>query len=167
MTDVTFNGISVRATVDEYPHLDYLGEYRSEPGPDDRTIDRQARGDQGRHEARYFVAPYSDEEAGAEGAVEQNYQRAEAYGTEWLSLGLHAVADLTITLDNGQQVHQSIKSGGIWGVESDGDAEYLAEHARAEVHEVLAILDALGVDYPDDLTADYIGDANLKGTVEV
>lgn len=163
MADVTLDGVRIRVYIDEHPQLDYLGEYTNEPGPDDRTIDRQARGDQGRGEHRYFVAPRWTEKWEH---VEQNYERMESYGAGWLCLGLRAVADLTVHLDNGKTLTTSVESGGIWGVESDSD-EAIEQWSKEEFAEVRSELEELGVDTPANIWADFTGDYPVGDSVLV
>src|SRR5688500_10376303 len=57
------------------PDLSHFGEYSDVPGDDDKTIDRQERGDQWRNEHRYFIAALSGENTGNPESVEQDYQR--------------------------------------------------------------------------------------------
>jgi len=39
--------VSDKRILDDSPDTSYLGEYSSQPGPDERTIDREAEGDSG------------------------------------------------------------------------------------------------------------------------
>lgn len=132
--------VEVKREVDDCPDLSYLGEYTSQPGDDDKTIDREERGDRGRHEYRYFVAAMSGEDTGNPESVEQDYRRMEDYNrNEWCMLGITAVAQVSL---NG--VIQTIHSGGIWGIESDSDKDYLEEMAQEQLNELREQLKAIG-----------------------
>lgn len=152
MPNVTITDITIEAEIDQDPPLDYLGEYRSQPGPEDRTVDRAARGDQGRGEHRYFIAPEWVENPEH---VEQNYQRAESYGVHWWSLGIHAVAHIDV---GGRHVG-TVKSGGLWGVGSDSGEEHLESVARDELADLYRILADMGLDVPDSIEPTWSGDA--------
>lgn len=125
--------------VDECPDSSYLGEYRTTPGKDDVTIDRKERGDMDRNQFRYFIAAMSPEESGNKDSVEADYERMERLQRgDWCYLNVCAVASVYV---NG--VHQTIRSGGCGGIESDSDASYFDDMRResfAELREVLADL---------------------------
>ena len=54
-------------------------------------------------------------------------------------VGISAEAEIVV---NG--VCQTITSGGLWGIESDSDHQYLVEVEQEEVDQLKAILQALG-----------------------
>lgn len=138
---ISIESIRVVTEPDDMADFSYLGEFTDAPGPDDRTIDRQARGTQARGEHRYFVAAHSPETTGNPASVEQDWHRAEAYGDEWHMVGIRAVATLTI-----RGVRQTLTSGGLFGVESDADDSYLQEVALEELADLRDTLAALDVD---------------------
>lgn len=118
---------------DTDPDLSYLGEYSDKPAK--HSIDRKACGDQGRNEFRYFNLGTGDPED-----LEEDYKRMEAYNAqEWGMCGVWAEAEICV---NG--VIQTIKSGGLWGIESDSDEAYFVETEQAELHELTKILAKLG-----------------------
>ncbi len=125
---------------DSDPDLSWMGEYVDQPGADDVTVDRKARGDAGQRDLRYFVAAMSGEETGNPASVERDYQRMEAYNRgEWYMFFCQAVAMVSI---NG--VMQIITSGGMSGVDSDCGQADLDEVAAQEHGELRSILDNLG-----------------------
>jgi hypothetical protein len=132
--------VRVKREVDTDPDLSYLGEYSRTAGPN--AIDRQERGDMAHGELRYFNAAMSGEETGNPESPEQDYQRCEDYNRQgWCMLGITAVAKVVV---NG--VIQTVTSGGLWGIESDGGEEYFREVADEELAELRDILVALGFD---------------------
>lgn len=132
--------IDVKTYHDDSPDTSYLGEYSRNAGNEDKTIDRQARGDMGHGEFRYFVAAMSGEDTGNPQSVEQDYQRMEAFNAgNWHFIGVRAYAEIVI---NG--VIQTITSGGLWGIESDSDVDYIKEVAKEQLYELTEQLQALG-----------------------
>lgn len=122
--------------------LSYLGEYSNKPGAADVTIDRAARGDMGCGEYRYFVAAMSGDESGNPASVEQDYARAEAYNRgDWHMCGVYATAKVTLA---GSDVIQTLRSGGLYGIESDSGADYFAEVGKDECDALRAELAACG-----------------------
>ena len=74
--------------------------------------------------------------------VEQNYQRCEAYNRgDWHMIGIIAKAEI-VTLGD---ICQTIRSGGLWGVESDSGQAYLDEVAQEELAQLRAELGSLGL----------------------
>jgi hypothetical protein len=124
---------------DDSPDLSWIGEYTSSPGPDDRTIDREERGDRERGQHRYFVAAMSGEESGNPASVEEDYKRMESYGDGWNMMFLYATAAVYV-----KGVRQTIQSGGVGGVESDCGADHLAEMRAEQLSELSGILESLG-----------------------
>lgn len=123
--------VRIRQETDTDPDLSFLGEYTSKPGRPECTIDREARGDQGRNEFQYFVAANSGEETGNPESVEQDYQRMEAYNRgDWHMVGVWAEARVQLT---DQGAVQTIRSGGLWCIESDSEDGYLDEVEREEL----------------------------------
>lgn len=107
--------------------LSWIGKYADQAGPDDRTIDREERGDTRRRgDYRYFIAAMSGEDTGNPESVEQAYKRMEDYGHGWYTLGIRARVTLDIPHGKGY-IPQTIKSPGLWGIESDSEEGYFAE----------------------------------------
>jgi hypothetical protein len=142
--------ITIKRMADEHGEADYLGVYSSTPGPEARTIDREARGDCGRHEHRYFIAANSPEETGNPESVEQDYKRMEAgMRGEWCLIGIRAEAEVHLTGDTVQR----ITFGGLWGIESDSEENYFKQIETEELANLNAELLAIG------FTADEIKEA--------
>jgi hypothetical protein len=62
------------------------------------------------------------------------------YNDEWTFLGVYVEADLLVA-----GTVQTIRSAGLWGIESNSGNEYLDGVAEEEYDELLGILEALGV----------------------
>ena len=124
--------------VDNDPDLSYLGEYSNDECA--TSIDRQERGDMGRHEYRYFTPAMTGDETGNPESPEQDYQRMESYNRGgWCCKGVRAVAEVIV---NGTIQH--IQSGGLWGIESDSERSYFEEVAAEQLAELADILTELG-----------------------
>lgn len=137
----SIRSIKVQVLADESPDTSWLGEYANEPGAEDRTIDREERGDMGRGEYRYFVAANSGEDTGNPESVEQDYQRMESLNRgAWSFVGIRAVAEVV----SGQGIIQRISSAGLWGIESDSDSDMLEQTADEQIAELRAELESFG-----------------------
>lgn len=134
--------VRIEKRADASGDISHLGKYTDEPGPADRTIDREERGDRGRGEYRYFVAALSAEETGNPESVEQDYARAEAYHRrEWGMVGIIAAAEICLP---GSAIVQRITSGGLWNIESDSSAEHFEEIEGEQLGELEEELGRLG-----------------------
>jgi hypothetical protein len=102
------------------------------------------RGDQGRNEYRYFNGPienYNGESPeDIRKYVRQDYERMESLNHgDWCFIGIRAEARVQVFDDTWQE----ITSGGLWGTESDSDADYLKsieDEQLAELREQLAAI---------------------------
>lgn len=134
--------IKVRRELDDSPDLSDLGEYTDKPS--ETTVDRGESAVR-RGEYRYFQP--------ATEYAEQDYRRMEAYDRgDWHMIGIYAVAKIQAT-ENGPI--QTIRSGGLWGIESDSDDEYLVEVAAEQLAKLRVELLALGV------TEDQLADCEV------
>lgn len=136
----TIRHVRFRVETDDSPDLSFLGNYQSNPGPNDKTIDRQERGDMERGQHRYFVACNSGEETGNPNSVEEDYQRMEALDRgDWCMMYCYAEAEIVLC-----GVIQTIRSGGLGGVESDSEDGYFDEIKKDELDHLKNILQGLG-----------------------
>lgn len=70
----------------------------------------------------------------------QDYERMESLNAgNWGFIGVQAEAQIEI-----DGISQTITSGGLWGIESDSGAEYLAGVAEEELNELRTQLHAIG-----------------------
>lgn len=161
-TDITLKSVAIETIIDDHPDLSYLGEFRDSPGPVEKTIDRYERGVVRTGDYRYFVAQHGPEETGNPDSVEEDWQRMEAYGSEWWSIGIKAIATIRVT-----GVTQTLTSDGVWGVESDSPDEYLERIAQTELNELRAVLDGIGIDVPDQLMDSRTTSFPVEGTISL
>ncbi len=62
---------------------------------------------------------------------------------EWCLIGIQAEAEIIIVRD-GTAIGHTLRSGGLWSVESDSDADYLASIYAEECEALLADIAMLG-----------------------
>ena len=73
--------------------------------------------------------------------VRQDYERMESlHRGQWGFIGIQAEADITLA----DGLSQTITSGGLWGIESDSDKEYIQSVEAEELSELRKQLEALG-----------------------
>jgi hypothetical protein len=110
-------------------------------------------GDMGRHEYRYFNASFNyvtKDGNPADGLTPeeirkytwQDYERLERLNAgDWCYLGIRASADIQ-TLSSGPIQH--IRSGGLYGIESDSDRAYIESVEKEELADLREQLQSLG-----------------------
>jgi hypothetical protein len=106
------------------------------------------RGDAERGEFRYFngcVENYKGESPeDIRKYVRQDYERMERLQRgDWCFVGIRAEAEILIPSGDASIV-QEITSGGLWGVESDSDRDYLSEIETEELASLREQLRAVG-----------------------
>jgi len=74
----------------------------------------------------------------------QDYKRMTDYGNGWACVGVRAEARIAIPNGNGSATLQTIKSGGLWGIESDSGDDYFTEVGNDELADLKTQLHALG-----------------------
>ena len=162
---ITIESVSVKHVHDENPDLSWLGEFIWKT-PDKSDLNR---GNIIPHETDrdgrcYFVPQINVEnhradlvkmgysrgtaESMAREYVKQDYRRLRDYGDGWVSLGIIAEAVVSYPIGGGNRRLETLTSGGLWGVESDG-GEYLEEIEKEQINELKGHLEAFGVDISD------------------
>jgi hypothetical protein len=162
--------VTIRRILDTNPDTSYLGEYSNKRESEfsiDRAEDSGERecdctlGTLGHNEYRWFnpgsvekfdpLATWipTDLEGSARQvywyqAMKQNaiqdFERMESLQNQnWYYLGIRAEAEIQV-----EGISQDISSGGLWGIESDSDREYLEEIERDELADLKGILKGLG-----------------------
>lgn len=160
--------------LDDNPDTSWLGEYSSKPG--ENAIDREANGDMQRGELRYFnPAQHHDvdgwdhvsdlavlnayakqiqagyQELSRNAMIEalnasyreSDYQRMESLQRgDWNFVGITARAQVILS----GSLIQNIRSGGLWGIESDSDEEHFEEVRQGQLAELGRELEAVGFD---------------------
>ena len=144
--------VRIEHKADESPDLSFLGELTDSPESgaiirigehagkfvselsEDDCLPERCR------EYRFFVPAMTGDQTGNPESPKQDFERMEAYNRgDWQMLGIIAKAEIFNPVTN---CTQTIRSGGLWGVESDG-GEYLKEVAKEQLSELQAELQAL------------------------
>lgn len=123
---------------DSSPDLSHLGEYHGEPRQG--SFDRKELGDWKRNQYQYFTPAMSGEETGNPDSPKQDYERMEAYNRgDWHCVGVYCSATAIV-----RGVAVTIRSDGLWGIESDSSPEHFAEVEGEELAEIRKQLGSLG-----------------------
>lgn len=82
----------------------------------------------------------------------QDAQRIQAYNRgHWGMVGIRAKAEIMVPsgINGGYITIVTIKSPGLWGIESDSDESYFAEEYRNQVDELKTIIEAIRGNVPE------------------
>lgn len=162
----TIRKIEIKNEADDYPDLSYIGT----------LTDEYTEGILDLHEERitttswsprYFVPAYSEAErikdmsegatrrpesaikTIAHQAVIDDAKRILHHGEDWYLMGITAEAEVVYETDPGTFRISKFSSGGIWGVESDGEPGYLNELKNEELADLRRHLERFNVDTSD------------------
>lgn len=83
----------------------------------------------------------SDEEMGEGFEDASNQRKIDYHNGEWEMMGVYVTADVT---GNGL-ASITVRSAGLWGIESDSGPEYFEEVAHEQIAEVVNELRAMGI----------------------
>ena len=90
-------------------------------------------------------APKSKRIANKIESVTVHYARMESANRgDWCMVGVRAEAEISIPTGPGYSTLQTIHSGGLWGIESNSGADYIASVEKDELDNLRAQLTALG-----------------------
>lgn len=144
--------VRIETVGDDDPDLSYLGEFTNDPSPEafirygehsgkqvkdlgeDDSLPEKGR------EYRFFLPGMTAEQTGNPESPKQDWRRMEDYGNGWSMVGI--IAKAVIQTESG--ISQTLRSGGIWGVESDISKEYVAELEKEELSALHRELENLG-----------------------
>lgn len=141
----TLKSITIKHYIDDNPDTSFLGEYSNRRAK--FSFDRKVLGDMGRNEYRYFNPGINPLEGKTQSERKelykyalQDYERMESLNKgNWWFIGIKAEA--TIIINN---VIQTISSGGLWGIESGSDRDYIKDIEKEELNNLVEQLKELG-----------------------
>jgi hypothetical protein len=89
----------------------------------------------------------------------QDRERLARFGDTWVTEGCQAVARVSYAESNGSRRLETLSSGGLWGIETDSDRDYLTSVENDELADLKAHLERFGVDVSnfDELASDCEG----------
>lgn len=77
--------------------------------------------------------------------AEADYKRMSALNRgDFCFVGIAAEAEITLRSENGGSIIQHVRSGGLWGIESDSGEDYFAEVEREEINTLRSELESVG-----------------------
>lgn len=136
---------------DESPDTSYLGKYSGTP--EANAIDRQERGDMRRNEYRYFNPGQDYADCSPEDRqkyIQSDYERSERLNAgDWCYMGCYAEAVVSYPTGSGNRRLETLRSGGLWGIESDSDAKYTSEIEVQELADLKGHLEQFGIEWPE------------------
>lgn len=99
--------------------------------------------------------------------LQQDKERLESYYNDnWFMMGIYAKTTIHIPLGligysmTNDFLMIQIKSGGIWGIESDSDDDYIKSEIDSQIEEIKKILKVLNVEISDNL--EIINDGEIS-----
>ncbi len=151
--------IKIIHTIDEDPDFSHLGEYTDDlkPGvivrccneyyenlPDDFAYSFHGSEFQG------FKPLGGDEPVGSKAYREygmQDFKRIEGYNNnDWFYICISAKATVSYSINNEDLRFETLSSGGIWGVETDGGEDFIKEIETEELNDLKDHLKQFGID---------------------
>jgi hypothetical protein len=136
--------IRYKHMIDIDPDLSYLGKYSNEY--EKWAISRIVEHDWSKGEYEYFIPTnppqrlYREERVREWKNCMEAYKRMESINAGKICmLGIRAEAEITI-----QGIIQTIRSGGLWGIESDSDQQYFDQVHSEQLTELAEILQDMG-----------------------
>lgn len=145
--------IRIETKADTDPDTSYLGKYTDESSSEAFICYGEHAGKQVKElgdgeelpersrEYRYFLPAMTGEETGNPESPKQDFDRMQALNSgQWCCVGIVAKA----VVRSASGITQTLRSGGLWGIESDSDKAHLAEVAKEELAALRAELEAFG-----------------------
>lgn len=167
------DSVAVEWIPDESPDLSWLGKYTDEADdwnivrvgehageyvadlPEDADLPERGR------EYRYFIPYAGGEKPGSKDYKvygKQDYERMEALQRgDWQSQGCVAKAEVSYPTGNGNRRLETLSSGGLWGIESDSDREFLDEVEREQLDDLADHLNHFGFDVDVESLREKLG----------
>jgi len=126
--------------IDEDPDLSFLGKFTDVES--EHAIERFPDGGGDLRVCRYFVPGLTAEESGDPGSPRRDCERMEAFVRgDWCMVGGWAQAEVVTP----SGVSHTVRSGGLWGIESDSGDGYYEETAREQLEDLCAELGYFGI----------------------
>lgn len=146
-TTIKINKIILKHSVDYDSDLSYLGNFSNTAGK------FAIAHDGGRNSYKYFNAENVENMKQAK----ENYDRMMQYEKgAVVDFGIMAEAEISTSEDGNIWTINHIKSGGLWGIESDSEESYIKQIEEEQLNDLKYILLQLG------FTEDDINKAPIK-----
>ena len=129
--------ISIKRMIDEHPDLSWIGEFSDTPK--DGAINHKERSGE-RHVYQYFNPANP-------GYAEQEYKEMMDYENgNYCFIGVQAEAVVSYPTGNNSRRLEWFTSGGLWGIHSDSDDDYLETIVTEELNDLKQHLEKFCVD---------------------
>lgn len=165
---VLASGLPTRRGRDEY---EKVGEFQHLPWekqgwPKDCTAEKSFITEKQEAVAKRYVSPDITNHQQRAAAVYccEDYIRLKTFGEDWWMSGIMAKAEIHTSVHKDSWLIQSVRSGGLWGIESDCGDEYEMEVAEEQLSELKAVLMEFG--FPESEIDVKIAEAKEKGVVD-
>ena len=132
MSETELLSVKVHWETDEYPDLSWL-ETEIEDG---KILSS----------CRYSQEEYDANPEQVEEWIDEDHRRLNSFGYSWCMLGCYASAQVSIKVNPSYETVDTIRSCGLWGIESDSDANYKKEVETEELEDLKAELEKRGID---------------------
>ncbi len=145
--------VRIETVIDSDPDASYLGKFTDNPSPNaiirvgehtGKFVRDLGENDElptrGR-EYRFFLPALTAEETGNPDSPHQDWQRMENLNDgNWCYIGI--IAKATIVSGNG--IGQTLRSGGLFGIESDSGSDHLESIEKEQLEELRSELESFG-----------------------
>jgi len=132
MTETELISVKTHWENQEYPDLSWLETELK----DGKIIDSM----------RYTQEEYDKNPEQVQAWIDEDQGRFRSYGYLWWMLGCYATAQVKITVNPNYETTDTIRSGGLWGIESDSDTEYKKEVETEQLEDLKIELEKRGID---------------------
>ena len=147
--------VSVKVKLEEHPDLSHLGEFKRqwEPGAIPSGLDRDYKqwfvpcnsGENARQWYRKHGWPKHTAWLKGQQQERGDLARAIGYGDQWYMVGILAEAEVLVPHGPpGHSIIQTLRSGGLWGIETDSESSYFVEVAKEELAALVEVLNEMG-----------------------
>ena len=157
--EIKIEKIRIVHKTDENPDYSFMGEYVDIPEagvivrrlgifwedmPEDQEVPQRGR------EYRFFKPYAGGEKVGTEDYKKygmQDFKRMESLNRgHWFFMGIYVEAEVSYPIELGSRRLEWLKSGGLWGIESDSDESYIDEIDKEQLDDLKEHLEVFGVD---------------------
>jgi len=132
MSETELISVKVQWEPEEYPDLSWMKTDLE----DGKIIDSW----------RYTQEEYDTNPKQVQQWIDEDHQRLREFGSSWCMMGCYAEAQVKITVNPDYETTDTIRSYGLWGIESDSDANYKKEVEAEQLEDLKAELEKRGVD---------------------
>ncbi len=133
MTKISINKITIYHKIDESPDISYLNS----------TIDENGK----INSCRYTQEDLDKHPIRTRRYIKEDIKRLNNFCETWYSIGIYAEAEVLYPIGTqGDFRIEHLRSGGLWGIESDSEVSYFKEVEQEQLSELKEHLETFGID---------------------